>query len=135
VVASPHPEPIQNSCRNEPASCPLASGGVRTPVHEQRYGGSDRLSDQLIAEDLKGLASDQSRANKVFRLSGWRDLNSRPLDPQSSATRPARFALVRLPWSGPGLYVGERWRKSLNAPQLLQSLLQRPQKGDTPKIN
>jgi hypothetical protein len=76
-----------------------------------------------------------NRLSPAVLLSGWRDLNSRPLDPQSSAIRTPQSALVRLPWSDAGLYFGERWRQSLNASQLLQSLLQRPQKGDTPKIN
>jgi hypothetical protein len=62
-------------------------------------------------------------------------LKSRPLDPQSSAIRPLKFALVRSRLSQPCLYAGERWRKPLNAPQLLQSLLHRPLKGDHTKIN
>jgi hypothetical protein len=63
-------------------------------------------------------------------------LNSRPLDPQSSALRPLKFVLVRLPWSDAGLYASERWRDSLNASQLLQSLLQwRSEGGITRSTN
>ncbi len=45
------------------------------------------------------LRSIQTCADKAFHLSGWRDLNSRPLDPQSSAIRSPKVVLVRLPWS------------------------------------
>ena len=82
-----------------------------------------------------GLAVNwQCACGKGMFRSGWRDLNSRPLDPQSSAMRPPKFALVRLPWSQPCPYAGELRRKAPNASQLLQSLLQRPQKGDNTKI-
>jgi len=77
----------------------------------------------------------QTTSDKAIHLSGWRDLNSRPLDPQCWAKRTQRFALVRLPWSQPHLTSRERWRKSLNASQLLQSLLQRRLKGGHTKIN
>jgi hypothetical protein len=82
--------------------------------------------------------TDISRMGKVASLgqtgSGWRDLNSRPLDPQCWAKRPLESALVRLPWSDAGLYPGGRWRKPLNASQLLQSLLHQALKGGHSKI-
>jgi hypothetical protein len=55
------------------------------------------------------------------------------LDPQSSALRPLESALVRSRRSQPRLDSGGRWRHSLNALQLLQSLLQRPRKGEASK--
>jgi hypothetical protein len=77
----------------------------------------------------------QYACDKVMYLSGWRDLNSRSLDPQCWAKRTPKTVLVRLPWSDAGLYSGERWRQSLNGSQLLQSLLQQPLKGGHSKIN
>jgi hypothetical protein len=38
-----------------------------------------RRSDEINAEGATVVRSD-----KAFRLSGWRDLNSRPLDPQAA---------------------------------------------------
>jgi hypothetical protein len=53
---------------------------------------SYRLSDRLLAVDLKGFACDQTCADKVLRLSGWRDLKSRPLDPQIGGLMSSRAA-------------------------------------------
>jgi hypothetical protein len=78
--------------------------------------------------ELSGeLASDKER----YR-SGWRDLNSRPLDPQSSALRPPESVLVRSRWSQPICLLHEPCRTPANRlPWLHMWLHFATQKGDT----
>jgi hypothetical protein len=108
VVRSSGSKASRSASMRRCSSAVLSNGAVKS---------ASRSSDCL----LRGV---QTCADKVFRLSGWRDLNSRPLDPQCWAERTPKSVLVRLPWSPPCLYAGERWRRYLNACELLQSLLQ-----------
>jgi hypothetical protein len=75
----------------------------------------------------------QTVSDKGYHLSGWRDLNSRPLDPQSSAIHTPEFALVRSRRSQPRPDSDGRWRQCVNASELLQSLLQQTMRGGRTK--
>ena len=55
------------------------------------------------------LSKEKIHLTRPFTSSGWRDLNSRPLDPQSSAIRSPKFVLVHLPCSDVDLYCSERY--------------------------
>jgi hypothetical protein len=55
----------------------------------------------MLARNTTILKADQPLIGYFLASirSGWRDLNSRPLDPQSLAKRTYEFTVVRLPWS------------------------------------
>jgi hypothetical protein len=44
---------------------------------------------------MKGVEKFETHSYKAFYLSGWRDLNSRPLDPQTSAARPRTSSYIQ----------------------------------------
>jgi len=122
------------------AAPPLATQWMSTSapigaLPSRVYGPLHMLSEPTSQDHLKRAGNGGlSRPGATFLspgnplspgalLSGWQDLNSRPLDPQTWAICPLKSAKVRFPWSGPLAYVSERRRTPANAPPWLHAWL------------
>jgi hypothetical protein len=73
-----------------------------------------RINAVVTAVDfLRHPANLPNRPSLGSLLSGWRDLNSRPLDPQTSAACPRRSPDAQFSNTNRGLYFGGSQRTSL----------------------